>query len=228
MTMIRRALITVAIAVLSGCAAQRTAEEYGSNMAEMSVYCPGDYWFSRTTNEGYCVLASVKTPGAFVIAENTAEVYGAAMLTGLTLGLSTLFDGDTQEKWFRAAREYTAQKFGPNARVINFREQRALYKAFVFEVMTADGGAPTALPAATTPGPKAPTPTPAVTDAYGKPSPAPVSKNDFKAGQLARSIGCEAPKLLNATPSTETYQTACPGGQYKLISCEFTNCRVMQ
>lgn len=53
-------------------------------------------------------------------------------------------------------------------------------------------------------------------------------KNDFKAGQLARSIGCESPKLLSATASTETYQAACPGGQYMLISCEFTNCRVMQ
>lgn len=62
---------------------------------------------------------------------------------------------------------------------------------------------------------------------YAPPTTAP-PKNDFNAGQVARTLGCEAPKLLNSTPSTETYQVACPGGQYKLISCEFSNCRVMQ
>lgn len=54
------------------------------------------------------------------------------------------------------------------------------------------------------------------------------AKNEFKVGQLARSLNCETPALLSTTASTETYQASCPGGQYKLISCEFTNCRVMQ
>lgn len=53
-------------------------------------------------------------------------------------------------------------------------------------------------------------------------------KHDFTAGKIAKSIGCEPPLLINTTASTETYQSACPGGQYKLINCEFTNCRVMQ
>lgn len=61
------------------------------------------------------------------------------------------------------------------------------------------------------------------------PSPAAApGKNEFKVGQLAKSLGCSTPKLLNSTASAETYQAQCPDGQYKLISCKFTNCRVMQ
>jgi hypothetical protein len=34
--------------------------------------------------------------------------------------------------------------------------------------------------------------------------------------------------LLSMSTTEETYQTACPGGQSRIIQCEFTNCRVMQ
>lgn len=70
-------------------------------------------------------------------------------------------------------------------------------------------------------------PAAATATAYA-PTPPTSSKNAFQAGQISRSLGCDTPKLIGTTPSTETYQAACPGGQYKLISCEFTNCKVMQ
>jgi hypothetical protein len=53
-------------------------------------------------------------------------------------------------------------------------------------------------------------------------------KNEFAVSRISRSMGCESITLLSQTASTETYQAACPSGQFKLISCEFTNCHVMQ
>ena len=65
--------------------------------------------------------------------------------------------------------------------------------------------------------------------AYTKPAPPPqLPKNDYKATQMSKALGCDTPKLLGATGATETFQASCPGGQYRLIMCEFTNCKVMQ
>lgn len=70
-------------------------------------------------------------------------------------------------------------------------------------------------------------PQPASASGYA-PKAAVLPKNDYAVQQITRSIGCTNTALLGATASTETYQLTCPGGQYKLVQCEFTNCKVMQ
>jgi len=82
-----------------------------------------------------------------------------------------------------------------------------------------------AAPVETSNAPAAPT---ATVPQTGLEPPSPLGKNEFTAMQMAKAIGCDSAKIISATGSTETYQTACPGGQYKLIQCEFTNCRIMQ
>jgi len=74
-----------------------------------------------------------------------------------------------------------------------------------------------------------PTPTPMSAPSSGyAPKPKESPKNEYTAGKLARTLGCGVPALLSMSTTEETYQTACPGGQSKIIQCEFTNCRVMQ
>lgn len=80
----------------------------------------------------------------------------------------------------------------------------------------------------------APTPSAAIATAPTKasspyaPKPKEPPKNEYIAGKVARTLGCGVPALLSMSTTEETYQTACPGGQSKIIQCEFTNCRVMQ
>lgn len=52
--------------------------------------------------------------------------------------------------------------------------------------------------------------------------------NQFAVQRISRAAGCGIPELISNTASTETYQASCDGGQYKLINCEFSDCRVMK
>ena len=129
-------LVIFLLVGLSACTAQKTAEEYGSNAAKVIFACGGESWVSKQFNEKFCLMRSVKNPNEYVLAEDTAESYGDAVVAGLTLGVSLLFDGDIQEKWLSAAREYTAETYGPEARVINFRSnEAAAFKGYSFEVL---------------------------------------------------------------------------------------------
>ena len=53
-------------------------------------------------------------------------------------------------------------------------------------------------------------------------------ENQFAAQRISRTVGCGTPTLISNTASTETYQAACDDGEYKLINCEFSNCRLMK
>ena len=129
-------LVIFLLVGLSACTVQKTAEEYGSSAAKTFFACAGESWVSKRFNEKFCLMRSVKNPNEYVLAEDTAEEIGDAVVAGLTLGFSLLFDGDIQEKWLSAAREYTAETYGPEARVINFRENAtAAYKGYSFEVL---------------------------------------------------------------------------------------------
>lgn len=97
--------------------------------------CGGEEWTSTLYNETFCLMRSTKNPNEYILGEDTAETYAAALTAGLTLGLSLLFDGDIQEKWLAAAREYTLEQYGPSARVINFRQNMATFKGYSFEVL---------------------------------------------------------------------------------------------
>jgi|TARA_B110000914_G_C15466656_1_gene448588 hypothetical protein len=134
--MMFRVLVAGIILLLAGCTAQKTAEEYGSNAADVIFACAGENWVSQQFNEKFCLMRSVKNPNEYVLAEDTAEKYGDSVLAGLTFGVSLLFDGDIQEKWLAAAREFVAEKYGADARVINFRSnQGAAVKGYAFEVL---------------------------------------------------------------------------------------------
>lgn len=119
----------------TGCSAVKTADEYGSNTAAVMFACGGEEWTSTLYNETFCLMRSTKNPNEYILGEDTAETYAAALTAGLTLGLSLLFDGDIQEKWLAAAREYTLEQYGPSARVINFRQNMATFKGYSFEVL---------------------------------------------------------------------------------------------
>jgi hypothetical protein len=80
-------------------------------------------------------MSSVKDPHAYVIAEDTAESYGTAVLAGATLGISLLFDKDIQEEWLRASKEFAREKYGAGARVVNFRQHGHTFKGYAFEVI---------------------------------------------------------------------------------------------
>ncbi len=121
--------------LIASCAAVKTADEYGSSTAKVIFACAGEEWRSFKYKETFCVMRSVKNPNEYILGEDTAESYAAAVAAGLTFGLSLLFDGDIQEKWLGAAREYTAEYYGPDARVINFRRNMATFKGYSFEVL---------------------------------------------------------------------------------------------
>ena len=125
----------VSVVMTSGCAVHNTAEEYGSNTMETIFACPGENWVSKQTAEKFCLLTSVKDPNSYVLAEDTGETYGEAGLAVMTLGVSMLFEGDTQEEWLRAAKEFAAEAHGDGSMVINFRLHRGQHKAYAFEVI---------------------------------------------------------------------------------------------
>lgn len=52
--------------------------------------------------------------------------------------------------------------------------------------------------------------------------------NEFSVHQIAKANGCESPRLMSKTASTEVFSVTCGGGQTKVIQCEFTNCRLLQ
>ncbi len=131
---LRYSIVVCTLGIFSGCAATRQAEEYGSNTAETIFACPGENWTSKKLNETFCLMTSVKSPYNHVLAEDTAEAYGDSVLVGVTLGISTLFDGDVQEKWLAAAKEFANDEYGDGARVINFRQHNQ-YKSYAFEVI---------------------------------------------------------------------------------------------
>ena len=118
-----------------GCSTAKIADEYGSSTAAVMFTCAGTEWTSSRLDETFCLMRSVNNPNEYILGEDTAESYAAAVAAGLTFGLSLLFDGDTQEKWLAAAREYTAENYGPKARVINFRANMATFKGYSFEVL---------------------------------------------------------------------------------------------
>ena len=124
-----------AFLLATGCSAVRTADEYGASTASVIFACPGTQWTSSLYDETFCLMQSVKNPNEYILGEDTAESYASAVAAGLTFGLSRLFDGDTQEKWLAAAREYTEENYGSKARVINFRRNMATFKGYSFEVL---------------------------------------------------------------------------------------------
>ena len=124
-----------AFLLATGCSVVKTADEYGSNTAAVMFACGGEEWTSTLYDETFCLMQSVKNPNEYILGEDTAESYASAVAAGLTFGLSLLFDGDTQEKWLAAAREYTAENYGSKARVINFRQNMASFKGYSFEVL---------------------------------------------------------------------------------------------
>ena len=124
-----------AFLLATGCSAVRTADEYGASTASVIFACAGEQWTSSLYDETFCLMQSVKNPNEDILGEDTAESYASAVAAGLTFGLSLLFDGDTQEKWLAAAREYTLEHYGPKARVINFRQNMATFKGYSFEVL---------------------------------------------------------------------------------------------
>ena len=78
-----RVLVAGIILLLAGCTAQKTAEEYGSNAADVIFACAGENWVSQQFNEKFCLMRSVKNPNEYVLAEDTAEKYGDSVLAGL-------------------------------------------------------------------------------------------------------------------------------------------------
>ena len=131
-----RFFVTLLLVGLSACAYQKTAEEYGSSSGKVMFACAGETWVSQQFNEKFCLMRSVNNPNEYVLAEDTAEMYGKAVLNGLTKGLSTIFEVDIEEKWYSAAKEYAAEKHGTGARVINFRRgSRAGARGYLFEVL---------------------------------------------------------------------------------------------
>ena len=130
------------LSALIGCAAQKQADEYGSDAVTAVFACPGENWTSEQFEETFCLMTSVKEPFNYVLAEDTAEAYGHSVLVGATLGIALLFDGDIQEKWLAAAKEFAVERYGDGARVINFREHDLQYKAYAFEVIPPSGYTP--------------------------------------------------------------------------------------
>tara|TARA_R110000823_G_C15596419_1_gene464850 strand:- start:62 stop:466 length:405 start_codon:yes stop_codon:yes gene_type:complete len=128
-------LLAFTLSLITGCAATKIADEYGSNTVTAIFACPGVNWASKKLDETFCLMQSKDSPNEYILGEDTAETYGDAVLAGLTLGLSLIFDGDIQEKWFAAAKEFTAETYGEKARVINFRQNLAAYKGYAFEVL---------------------------------------------------------------------------------------------
>jgi len=53
-----------------------------------------------------------------------------------------------------------------------------------------------------------------------------LGKNDFSVWKITRANGCSYPRLVNETPSTQTFQIICGSEQSRLIQCEFTNCKL--
>ena len=97
-------LLAFTLSLITGCAATKIADEYGSNTVTVIFACPGVNWTSKKLDETFCLMQSKYSPNEYILGEDTAEKYGDAALAALSDGLSLLFDGDIQEKWFAAAK----------------------------------------------------------------------------------------------------------------------------
>ena len=80
-----------------GCSTAKIASEYGSSTAVVMFACAGAEWTSSCLDETFCLMQGVNNPIEYILGENTAESYAAAVAAGLTFGLSLLFDGDTRK-----------------------------------------------------------------------------------------------------------------------------------
>ena len=227
MKIISGAVLTLIFAMLNGCAASKVSEEYGSSMGATMFACPGETWYSKATNEKYCVSHSVKNPYDYMISEDTAEEWGDAFVYGFTLGIAALFESDIQEKWLKAARELAEEKYGPGSRVVNFRPNKGQWKAMAFEIVPGSQSLGTSALVATS------TATSSLR-AQSPPSASGGSKSEwlgeyeYTVRQLTKSIGCVSPKLLSTTPATDVFQVECGQGQYRIIQCGVAGCNVLQ
>lgn len=128
----------------------------------------------------------------------------------------------------------TAEPFGSSVRKCNQAGQYGCIEYIVtatFQCLTPieTGGAQPARiePPGQEAGSTAATPAAGTATGYA-PKPKQLPKNDYTAGKLARTLGCSPPALISMSDTSETFQAACPGGQHKIIQCEFSNCRVLQ
>ncbi len=197
-----RGAVLTAIVILAGCAplptATKTWTATGGSRGDGTVELT--YWHNNWENPNISVAAGVP------IAAQRCRAWGYE----------------------------TAEPFGSSVRKCNQPSQYGCIEYIVtatFQCLTPTqtGGV---LPAQVEPPGQelgSTTAAPSATPATGyAPKPEALPKNDYTAGKLARTLGCEHPVLLSMSESAETFQTACPGGQHKIIQCEFTNCRVLQ
>lgn len=57
---------------------------------------------------------------------------------------------------------------------------------------------------------------------------APVGTYTVVAEKLASGFGCDGVEFLSGKPPVELYETSCPGGEIRVVRCEWSNCAVLQ
>lgn len=199
-----RAICIILAVFLAGCATQKQWAATGGSRADGTVKLSYEY----TEFEAPQITAAQGTP----LAASRCRAWGytgAEPFGGVSRICNQLGGFGGCGRWMVTA-EYQCVSGGSVAPLAAPVQQSA----------------PEPIATGATPAPALAPSTPA-SSAYAPP-PKELPKNDYTAGKLARTLGCGAPMLLSMSSTTETFQTACPGGQSKIIQCEFTNCRVMQ